>query len=437
MNIKKSIISILSGITVIGLLFSSCQKEESDTNKLKTYADTVNNINNQVHEVMRLNYLWYDSMPSVNHDNYNDPMKFIHAIENWRDHWSFILTNDEYQSQFVTGDYYGFGFASGFDNEMKLRVAYVFKSSALYKAGVTRGWTIKSINGVTPDTINFNSIFGENEKISKVFSFTRTDGKDTTISFTKKTITQNTVLAYDTLHVNSKVVGYISFLAFDLDADTELQQAFTYFQSNNVSELVLDLRYNGGGDLAITQNLANMLGGSSAAGKTFVNLTFNNKNTKQNQSFAFQSSPNALNINRLFVISTNETASASEVIINSLRGVDMPVILIGSHTNGKPVGMMQYKLNFNYYLYAINFKMTNAKGFGDYYGGLPVDKSETDDITHNFGDSREACLAQALYYIQNGNFKPTAKSAKITNYQSKIYVEKRLINFITIGKKYQ
>ena len=434
MNIKLKIISALIAIAIIIQMFSSCKKDEADTNKVNTYADTVKTVNEKIYTVMKQNYLWYDSIPSVNPDNYNDPLKFLRSITNWRDHWSFILTNEEYQAMFVTGEYYGFGFASGFNTDNKLRVAYVFKSSPLYKAGVTRGWVIKAINGVTPDTVNFNSLFGENEKISKSFTFNRLDSKDTVISFTKTTITQNTVLAYDTLHVNNKVVGYLSFLSFDLTAIKELQEAFTYFKANNVSELVLDLRYNGGGELDITQNLANMIAGSSAVGKTFVNLSFNSKNTKNNASSTFGSSTYALNINRLFVITTKETASASEAIINGLKGIDMPVLLIGSNTNGKPVGMYQYILDFNYYLYAINFKMTNAKGYGDYFGGFTVDKSEDDDVTHDFGDPNEACLAQALYYIQNNNFKASAKAAKVTNSLQKMYFEKKSANFIVIGK---
>jgi C-terminal processing protease CtpA/Prc len=428
MKIHLKLNLVIIGIIIIAQFISSCKKEISNTSPFaKNNADSIKNVNAEIYSVMQQNYLWYDSIPIINSNINIDPQKLIDSLKNWRDHWSFILTQQEYQSNFVTGIYYGFGFAYSFDNN-KMRIIYIFKTSALDSAGVTRGWIIKSVDGTSPDSTNVSNLFGDNELgLKKTFIFTRPNGSDTTIIFAKKAITQNTVLAYDTLHVNNKIVGYISFLEFELDADTALQKAFTYFQENNVNELVLDLRYNGGGLLSIAQNLSNMIGGNMANGKTFINLMYNDKNSKYNQTFKFLTSPYGLNLSRLFVITTGGTASASEAVINGLRGINMPVYLIGTTTDGKPVGMDQFILDYNYYLYPISFKLTNNAGYGGYYNGFTPDKVENDDITHNFGDRNEGCLAQAIYYIQNGSFSSTQKSA--VTYR-KIYREYEPVNFM-------
>lgn len=336
------------------------------------------------------------------------------------DRWSFILTQEQYQSEFVTGIYYGYGFSYGFDQGKKMRIAFVFKSSDLYTAGVTRGWIIKSLNGVIPDSSNAGTIFGGNVAgLKDTFTFTRPDGIDTTLVFSKKNILQNTVLAFDTLHINQETVGYISFLEFELDADSALKATISYFMQANVTDLVLDLRYNGGGSVEIAQNLADMIAGNIANGKTFVNLTFNNKNSNENESLKFSSVPVSLNLKRLFVITTKNTASASEMVINCLRPY-MDVYLIGSATDGKPVGMVQFLLNYNYYFYPITFQITNANNYGGYFSGLTVNQEAPDDITHNFGDRNEACLSQALYFIEYGSFNSGVNTSQ---FNSKIYNE--------------
>ena len=400
-------------------IFITCKKENA-VPAAKNYSDTVKSVNEQIYATMKQYYLWYDSLPVVNPDSSTDPQKFINSIVNRRDKWSFILTDKQYQAEFVTGAYAGHGFSTGFDKDSKLRIAYVFNSSDLHTAGVTRGWIIKSVNGIIPDTTNSNTIFGASTAgIQNTFTFTRPDGKDTVLTFVKKEIIRNTVLSYDTLHVGNKVVGYISFLAFELDADAALKTAITYLMQNNATDLVLDLRYNGGGSATTAQNLANMLAGKLANGKPFVHYTYNDKNSRYNDTWNFSSTAVSLNLSRLFVITTHGTASASELIINGLRPY-MNVRMIGSRTDGKPVGMNQFQLNYNYYLYPIMFQITNANNYGDYFDGLPVDQQEVDDLTHDFGDRNEACMSQALNYIQYGSFLSTSKAAKMP---SKIYHE--------------
>ncbi len=431
-KIKKLQISIITLIAA-SLTVTYCKKDVTSS-QAKSYSDTVKAVNEAIYSTMQQNYFWYDSIPVVNPDVDINPQTFINSIVNKRDRWSFILTREQYQSDFVTGVYYGYGFSYGFDPQYNMRIAYVFSSSDLYTAGVKRGWIIKSVNGVNADTSTAGTLFGGNiDGLKDTFVFVKPGGNDTTLAFAKKNVVQNTVLAYDTLHVDNEVVGYISFLEFELDADSALKSAIAYFLQNNVSDLVLDLRYNGGGSLDIAQNLANMLAGNIANGKTFVNLAFNSKNTGSNVTYKFSSVPVSLTLNRLFVITTSNTASASEVIINCLRPY-MNVYLIGSATNGKPVGEVQFLLPYYYYFYPITFALTNADNYGGYFGGLAVNQTAPDDLTHNFGDRNEACLSQALYFITNGNFNNT-KAAGLS--KIKIYQEEHPVNHLILKSIYK
>ncbi len=407
----KSIVYKLSlfFFSIFVLLNYSCKKEIVAP---ASEIDSVHAINKIVYDYMKNWYLWYDSIPNVDYTKYSTPDSFLNAIiYKPIDRWSFIITKTQYENEFIQGTYYGHGFAVGLDAQGNIRISVIFNNSDLYTAGVRRGWIISKINGITPDTGNIDNLLGKNiAGLQNTFLFTRSDNTEITITSTKKNITMNMVLYYDTLNVSNKIVGYISFYAFLGNAQTELDSAFNFFKNTNVSELVLDMRYNGGGDLNIADSLASMIGGNLGANQTFVTLTYNNKNTSSNTTILLNKKYLSLNLNRLFVITTNSTASASEAVINGLTPY-MPVKLIGSQTYGKPTGMNIFSIDhYNYVLAPVMFKLTNKFGNGDYFNGLPVNQQTPDDLDHDFGDRNEACLHQALYFIQNGNFDASLKS---------------------------
>jgi C-terminal processing protease CtpA/Prc len=403
---------IISTIVIINF---SCKKEVVAPNaKADSIAklDSVHAINKIVYDFMKNYYLWDTLIPTVDYTKYSTPDSFLNAIiYKPIDKWSFIITKTEYDAAFIQGAYYGHGFALGLDAQGRFRIKLVFKNSDLYTNGVKRGWIISKINGTTPDTINVYNLLGGNiVGLQNTFSFIKNDGSSVTLVSTKKELTMNMVLSRDTFHVGNKVVGYISFYEFLGDAVQELNEAFDYFNSTGVSELVLDMRYNTGGDLNIASYLAGMIGGAVANNQTFVTLTYNKKNTNSDTTFKIQRNARTLNLTRLFAITTKSTASASEAVINGLTPY-MPVKLIGSQTYGKPTGMNVIQIpNYNYYLVPVMFKLTNQNGKGDYFNGLPVDQLTTDDLDHDFGDRNESCLHQALYYIQTGKFDASLKS---------------------------
>jgi hypothetical protein len=185
-----------------------------------------------------------------------------------------------------------------------------------------------------------------------------------------------------------------------------LNTAFTQLRDQGATELVLDLRYNGGGLVSVAQHLGGLIGGPPLEGQVFVQFTHNDKQSSRNTAYRFEAKPQALAVSRLVVIATRGSASASEAIINGLRPF-MDVKVVGDATYGKPVG--QYGFDFcEKVLYPVAFLVTNARGEADYFAGIPADCAAADDVDHALADPREASLAEALYVVRNGRCSGTA-----------------------------
>jgi C-terminal processing protease CtpA/Prc len=179
-----------------------------------------------------------------------------------------------------------------------------------------------------------------------------------------------------------------------------LNTAFTQIRDAGATELVLDLRYNGGGFVSVAQHLAGLIGGPPLVGQVFVQFTHNDKQTSRNTAYLFEAKPQALAVTRLVVITTRGSASASEAIVNGLRPY-MDVKVVGDTTLGKPVG--QYGFDFcEKVLFAVSYLVTNARGQADYFNGIPADCAAADDVDRPLADPREASLAEALYVVRNG-----------------------------------
>ena len=200
----------------------------------------------------------------------------------------------------------------------------------------------------------------------------------------------------------------------------ELANAFSYFSSNNVNNIIVDLRYNTGGYLYIAQELASYIAGNSREGKTFAELSYNDKNQDQNIIYPFITTSYSLSISKMVVITTRSTASASEAVMNGLKPF-VDIVSIGDTTNGKPVGMNGWTVGETYYIWPITFKIVNDSKEGDYFGGIAPNRIQSDDITHDFSDRNEACLKDAISYLETGSFsgKGAASFKKSVQYSEK------------------
>jgi hypothetical protein len=192
---------------------------------------------------------------------------------------------------------------------------------------------------------------------------------------------------------------------------------------------VIDLRYNGGGSTTPAFQLIDLIGGNAVKNKVFASVVYNSKRTKDNGSLIYPTpSALALNVDQLFFITTESSASASELVINSMFPYK-EVILIGEKTYGKPVGMEVFESKeYDIALAPVTFKLLNADGEGDYFDGIPVNYQVADDVFRAWGDPAEACLKTALDII-GGN--PPAVGLKSIQLQPKGLPLKRGLQEVT------
>ena len=400
---KKLIILLF--ISIIG--FSSCKKDVSPATSTTPTIDE--QARDTLYAYMNQIYFWYKLMPVVKVTDYKDPYALLDAMMyKTLDRWSFVETYAEYQAQ-STASFVGHGISLGLDPTNSVRIAQIYKNSPLYAQGVRRGWIVKQLNNTDLAPIflarngtAYNSLIGPSQaNIKNTFLFTKPSGHDTTIVSTKTAFTLNTVIAADTLHLKSGITGHLVFDQFIPPSNAELATAFAYFSQNNIKDIIVDLRYNGGGDLSVLQNMASYLAGSAKFNTPFLTLTFNDKNAQYNQTYNYKIIATPLSLSRVVVITTRGTASASEDFINGLKPL-LPVTTIGDTTNGKPVGMLGFQFRTSYMFWPISFSLVNSANQGEFYQGFPPAKEVADDITHDWSDRKEACLKEAIYFLEHG-----------------------------------
>ncbi len=368
--------------------------------------------NKTLYDIMKDAYLWYTEVPDLDPAAYTDIEALLEDLKYKKyDRWSYITTQSNYDNYFNSGAYIGFGFSLGFsDARAYLRV--VFEGSPAYRAGLRRGMEILEINGKTISKIDrdklWDSIYGSRTVgVEGVFKV-RANGEIRQVTIKKEEVTSYSVLYDNIWDVGSERVGYFVFNKFIEPSKAELETRFARFERAGVTQLILDLRYNGGGRVHIAQYLASLIAGAQHSGKILASLKYNDHYTKWNENYKLNTEEHALGLSTLYVITTGASCSASELVINGLKPF-LDVKVIGESTCGKPVGMRGYSF-CDKHLAPIQFKVLNAEEKGDYYEGLAVDCPAADDLTHPFGDTDEAMLGEALYLLQHGHCSSTFRN---------------------------
>src|SRR5690606_2667681 len=287
----------------------------------------------------------------------------------------------------------------------------VERASPAGVAGIRRGWKIIAINGNTNiTTANADAIVEAIYYSPNVgLKLQKPDGTTTDINLAAASYQEHPV-ALDTVYtVGAKKVGYLvynSFLGDSSETVSEFQRVFNRFGSQNVGDVIVDLRYNGGGYVAYQRELANYLVKSSANGNLMMKQEYNNKYSNFNSSVNF-AKKGSLNLPRIFFIVSNNSASASELLINNLKPY-MDVLLIGpSRTYGKPVGYFNIPVG-DWYIFPVSSRSTNKNGEGKYFKGFNLNSTVADGLDKDWGDRTESCLASALKYIDTGAFRALA-----------------------------
>ncbi|MBN2213195.1 MAG: hypothetical protein JW723_03035 [Bacteroidales bacterium] len=361
-------------------------------------------VNRSLYKVMQDIYLWYDKLPVINPSDYSTPYELMDVLRYKElDRWSFILTWHEYQQYFQEGKMIGHGFMISIDENYNLRIAFVYPSTTAHSKGVRRGWIIKKVNGVEVSPSNVIQLLGASSTdVENTIEFTDNEGNIRTITLKKEELKINPVLHSQIIQTYDKKIGYIVFQDFIEAAKVKIDSVFNHFKQENIDDLIVDLRYNGGGSVDVAVHLSGWLTGNSNAENTLIKFLHNNRNQYRDTSYTIPYNGSSLDLTRIAFIGTRETASASELIINGMVPY-MEVNLIGTPTDGKPVGMYVYGFrDADYAAFPVCFKYTNALDAGDFYNGLQPDILVNDDLTRDFGDPDEAMLKAAVNYITAG-----------------------------------
>ncbi|MEJ7823139.1 MAG: S41 family peptidase [Chitinophagaceae bacterium] len=362
-------------------------------------------------------YLWYNQIPaSFNPRTFADPDAIMKGIRpfsmepgfpNPVDRFSFASKKVEWDmvTSGIAGD---FGIGIFFLSPDDLRVKSVERESPAGKAGVRRGWRITKISGnnnITTSNIPFvvDKIFSSN---STTFTFAKPDGSSVDITLNVASYKKHPVLVDSVYTVGSKKIGYLvfaSFLGDTVEINSELNRVFNRFTNAGVNDVVVDLRYNGGGYVSVAERLSNYLAPSSANGSLMMKQQYNDKYSKFNTSVNFKKI-GSLNLSRIFFIVSSSSASASELLINNLVPV-MDVKLIGRNkTFGKPVGFFPIPVG-EWYIFPVSFKTVNKNGESNYYEGFTPNAIVADGLANDFGDVNEASLASAIKFITTGAYR--------------------------------
>jgi carboxyl-terminal processing protease len=351
-------------------------------------------------------YFWYRELPDLDPARVDGPEAFLEAAR-YRPldrTFSYITSRAADEAFYSESQFIGLGLSTAVLGD-ELRVLQVFEGSPAAEAGLDRGSRLTAIDGVAMSAIlaggGLDAAFGPaQDGLELTVVFETRGGTSRSVVVRKRPVTIPTVSLTRVFEVDGRRVGYLFFRNFVRPSVAALDTAFEALKSAGVDELVIDLRYNGGGLVDVAVHLAGLVAGSAARDQVFAESRHNDRNRRLNQTHRFRDPSHALGLERVVVIATQASASASELLINGLRPF-VAVTIVGDRTYGKPVG--QYGLPFCDKVFApVAFTMVNADGRGDYYDGLAADCPAADDIGHELGDGAEASLAEALRVAVTG-----------------------------------
>jgi carboxyl-terminal processing protease len=417
-------------ILVPAFILSGCSDEDSDISPLQN-ADN-NYVNDWIQENMEYWYLWNTSIPE-DLDKNLDPAEYFTALTNKDDRFSWIQENYQELLNSLNGisKEAGYEYILYKENEsgetVVAQILYVKPSSPASQSGLKRGDLISKINGTTLTVTNYKELMKKvredhtiNYKPLDIES--RTFGSETTVSLTTLQYQENPNYLKKIIEVDGKKIGYYVYNFFASGTneiyDLEMDEFFNEFKNNNITDLILDLRFNSGGSEISSKNLASLIGAGIGSSKVFFKREYNAAVTQHilnttSLGEAFLTAHfldktanigNQLSGQRVYILTSDRTASASELIINALKPY-MEVFLIGDVTYGKNVGSISiYEENnprIKWGLQPIVTKVYNSVGSSDYSTGFvpDIENKDTGLMIYPLGDTRENLLAEAIAQI--------------------------------------
>jgi C-terminal processing protease CtpA/Prc len=376
---------------------------------------------------MREWYLFPDTLPlGINPASYTSVNTFLDALtataraQRKDRYFTYLTSIKEETAYYTSGSSAGFGWRLGLDSNARLYVTEAFEGASALSAGVDRGAEILAIGTSAADLRTVSSLYAAGGNVlSDAFGpddsgttrvFQIRDGSGTrTVSVTKTDFTLLPVSSrYGTKIITDggQRYGYINLRTFIDTAEPALRAAFDQFRTAGITNIVVDLRYNGGGLVRTAELMNDLLGANRSTSEVMSYTTFRSEKASDNSTAFFAPQPQSIAPTRVAFIGTGGTASASELVINTfIPYLRNNAALIGTNTYGKPVGQIALdKPECDDRLRVVAFAIQNSARQGAYYDGLAntVEAScrAEDDLTYPMGDVREASTRSALDFLQ-------------------------------------
>ncbi|MBL3656380.1 S41 family peptidase [Fulvivirga sediminis] len=375
--------------------------------------------------------------------------------------YSYIEENSSSSSQLgylaankLEGEEEGYGFALTAVGAEDIRMRYVTKGSPAYKKGIRRGDRLLAINGRNlsiKSQADIDFINGAFNTDSFTATITNADNETDDFNLSSSSFEISPIFKDTVIEATNTKIGYLAYYTFSSLTNSQegLEAAFKKFASANVKDLIIDLRYNGGGYVTTATLLTNLIAPSRLNGKVMFVEHFNetmkngqatilkNKIYKDGNgnkipyngrdltyydldysaagnTTRFEKEGTLETVENVYFITTNGTASSSELVINSLKPY-MNVTLIGTTSYGKPVGFFGIDID-KYTMYISNFRTLNSKGEGDYFQGFEPDFKSDDDVTHDFGDPKEQSISVAID-LATGNVPGFGRTSRESSFK--------------------
>lgn len=455
------------------LLLGSCEKDDLEVPEALQ-------VNDFVWKGMNLYYLWQADVPNLadnrfgNQDElngflsaYSSPATLFNSLrtDSTIDRFSVIYSDYRVLEGVLSGNTtdtgmdYGLRYKNGSTTDIFGWVRYILPNSDAATKNIKRGDIFYAINGTPLTSTNYQSLLANTTFIVNLADYD--NGNITpngqSVTLTKTPIAENPVFTTTVINQGTNKIGYLMYNGFYTAYENQLNAVFAQFQAQGITHLVLDLRYNSGGSVATATRLASMITGQFN-GQVFATQQWNaklqaywNQNNPQQLTNYFTTTlgngngVNSLNLNKVYILTSRSTASASELVINGLRP-HINVVQIGDKTTGKNVGSVTLydsptfgsqgrNPNHRYAMQPIVLKIANSAGFSDYQTGLLADYSYLEDYGNLgvLGNANEPLLNQALTIISNGGrispqqnnkvFEYLSDAKSITPLRSEMYVE--------------
>jgi len=436
-------------ITLMGLCEHPRSGTRPDGSPLIDRQGTRDDERKWVHAFIDESYLWYQEVPAgLSPASFNTPIDYFNALKTPaitasgrpKDRFHFTYPSAVWDALSSSGTSTGYGVTlvryTDPSRPRLWKLTMVEPDSPAALAGLQRGDQLLSVDGV-PVAFYANSARAAALINAGLFPATAGEkhqlmlssgGQFKVITLTSQTVGGQSVQNAKVLDTPTGKVGYLQFNEHNGVAESQLAKAFSDFQTAGVADLVLDMRYNGGGLLTIASELAYMVAGpQTTKGKVFERVVNNGKTAApapmgfRDTAIGFPATAPLkagaalpyLGLKRVTVLTTAGTCSASESVINSLRGVGVEVNLIGGDTCGKPYAFVPAP-NCGTTYFAIETQGVNDKGEGDYADGFQPTCRVDDDLTHALGDPQEGLLAAALNYRDQGSCAVSNASRQIS-----------------------